>query len=226
MFDHHGCSFTPACSFCAQMRHLCCSVSSSFPSGSRKVLLELQQLLPAAAAAVSPAAHATSSNLSSQLVSLPPMSSPSPSPSSSSSSSHRLQNQTLSRPSLAPAPAARLDAAAESSFPRSLSFDMAAGAASDFEASGASSACAGACVAVAFDAEFFLSARQGEKLVRIFVRESSRLSMVPPPSRTAELRRSLQALSQRIPSNLYIPVFPNLYSRWRLVGIAVDQYAA
>ena len=221
-FSHYIYLFMPVCSFCAQMRHMCCSVSSSFPSGSRKVLLELQQLLPAAAPATSPATQATSSNSSSQLGSLPPL----PSLSSSSPSSHRLPHQSLSRPSLAPAPAARLDAAAESSFPRSLSFDMTAGAASDFEASSALAASGGAsCVAVAFDAEFFLSARQGEKLVRIFVRESSRLSMVPPPSRTAELRRSLQALSQRIPSNLYIPVFPNLYSRWRLVGIAVDQYA-
>ena len=32
-------------SFCSQLRHLCNSVASSFPSGSRKFLFELQQLM-------------------------------------------------------------------------------------------------------------------------------------------------------------------------------------
>jgi hypothetical protein len=129
-----------------------------------------------------------------------------------------LHSRTLPR-------AAAAGDAAEQFAPRTSAVDVGAAGLSDFDAPVLSSA-AGSSTSesVAFHADFFLSTRQGEKLVRIFVRESLRLSMVPPPERTAELRRSLHALSQRIPSNLYLPIFPQLYSHWRLVGIAVEQY--
>jgi hypothetical protein len=221
------CLFISDCSFCAQMRHLCHSVSSSFSSGSRRLLLELQQLLPRtseAAAAASPAVPATALSAPAKHKAFQ-LSSP---PQSSSSSLQRLSLQTSpsSSSSRYVAAAATATPVAEPSVPRSLSFDLSAGAAFDFEGSSATTASGSSEGAVAFDTEFFMSARQGEKLVRIFVRESLRLSIIPPTSRTAELRRSLQALSQRIPSSLYIPVFPALYSRWRLVGIAVEQYAS
>jgi hypothetical protein len=222
-------------SFCSQMRHLCNSVASSFPSGSRKFLFELQQLMAKAVdASPSTSAAAPSAALAGPVAApatllhsftktkTPPIGSPLP-VSSSSSSAQSSQLLSPHTPSFSSSTRSLPLAAGDSAEP-SLSFDLGSGGSSDFEGAGSSSAAGSTGGTVSFHADFFVSARQGEKLVRIFARESERLSMVPPQTRTAELRRSLQALSQRIPSNLYIPIFPHLYSRWRLVGIAVEQY--
>lgn len=212
------------------MRHWCNSVSSSFPSGARKFLFELQQLLPKPVdTAPSAAATATLAVQSTSLTSpaktksaVPVLGSVHPvsSPVSATAPSHILSPLTPSSSSR-PLASAAVDVSESH-----LSCDIGGGGASDFEGLGSYSAASSPSSAAVFHADFFSSTRQGEKLVRIFARESERLSMVPPPTRTAELRRSLMALSQRIPSNLYIPIFTHLYSRWRLVGIAVDQYAS
>ena len=221
----------PRHSFFSQLRHFCNSIALSFPSGSRKILLELQQVAPKAvdSAPATPASAPVSAQSMSASTPQKPKALligshlPVPSSTLTVSSSQLLSPATPSHPSSF---ARHVQPAAGNAAESSSSFELGMGGTSDFEGAGPSSAAGISGGTITYPADFFVSARQGEKLVRIFARESERLSMVPPPTRTAELRRSLQALSQRIPSNLYIPIFPRLYSRWRLVGIAVEQYAS